>query len=29
LSQGMGHGIDGDGLRLGGEFLARAFKART
>lgn len=27
LSQGIGHGIDTDGLRLGGEFLARALKA--
>jgi len=26
LSQGIGHGIDGEGLRHGGEFLARAFK---
>ncbi len=25
LSQGVGHGIDGEGLRHGGEFLARAF----
>jgi phospholipase/carboxylesterase len=25
VSQGIGHGIDGDGLRLGGAFLARAF----
>jgi phospholipase/carboxylesterase len=25
LSQGIGHGIDGDGLRHGGEFLARRF----
>ncbi len=29
LSAGIGHGIDGEGLRHGGEFLARAFgKAR-
>lgn len=28
LSPGHGHGIDPDGLRLGGEFLARAFKAK-
>ncbi|HVT56445.1 MAG TPA: dienelactone hydrolase family protein [Xanthobacteraceae bacterium] len=27
LSQGIDHGIDADGLKLGGEFLARAFKA--
>jgi len=26
LSQGIGHGIDGEGLRHGGEFLARRFK---
>ena len=25
LSQGIGHGIDGEGLRHGGEFLARQF----
>jgi len=25
MSAGLGHGIDGDGLRLGGDFLARAF----
>jgi phospholipase/carboxylesterase len=25
VSQGVGHGIDGEGLRLGGTFLARAF----
>lgn len=25
LSQGLGHGIDNEGLRLGGEFLARRF----
>jgi phospholipase/carboxylesterase len=25
VSQGIGHGIDGEGLRLGGTFLARAF----
>jgi phospholipase/carboxylesterase len=28
LSQGLGHGIDGEGLRHGGEFLARRFKGR-
>jgi len=28
LSQGIGHGIDGEGLRQGGEFLARRFAAR-
>ncbi|OQW64078.1 MAG: phospholipase [Proteobacteria bacterium HN_bin10] len=28
LSQGIGHGIDGDGLRLGGAFLQRAFGGR-
>ena len=28
LSQGVGHGIDGEGLRHGGEFLARAFGGR-
>jgi len=28
LSQGIGHGIDGEGLRHGGEFLARAFKPK-
>jgi phospholipase/carboxylesterase len=27
ISPGIGHGIDDDGLRHGGEFLARAFKA--
>ncbi len=26
LSQGLGHGIDGEGLRHGGHFLARAFR---
>ena len=26
LSQGLGHGIDGDGLRHGGHFLARALR---
>lgn len=26
ISQGVGHGIDGEGLRHGGEFLARHFK---
>jgi phospholipase/carboxylesterase len=28
LSAGIGHGIDGEGLRHGGEFLARCFKVR-
>ncbi len=28
LSQGIGHGIDGDGLRLGGTFLQKAFGGR-
>jgi len=28
LSTGVGHGIDQEGLRHGGEFLARAFRAR-
>ena len=28
ISQGVGHGIDGEGLRHGGEFLARRFRAR-
>lgn len=28
LSQGIGHGIDGDGLRLGGAFLQKAFRGR-
>jgi phospholipase/carboxylesterase len=28
LSLGIGHGIDGDGLRHGGEFLARRFNIR-
>ncbi|HEV2625575.1 MAG TPA: prolyl oligopeptidase family serine peptidase [Xanthobacteraceae bacterium] len=28
LSAGIGHGIDAEGLRHGGEFLARRFKAR-
>jgi len=28
LSQGIGHGIDNEGLRHGGEFLARRFKGR-
>jgi phospholipase/carboxylesterase len=27
LSQGLAHGIDPEGLKLGGEFLARAFRA--
>jgi phospholipase/carboxylesterase len=26
LSPGVGHGIDGEGLRHGGEFLVRRFK---
>jgi len=26
LSPGIGHGIDGEGLRHGGEFLARRFR---
>ena len=26
LSQGLGHGIDGEGLRHGGQFLARALR---
>jgi phospholipase/carboxylesterase len=29
MSQGIGHGIDGAGLRLGGEFLARHLRARA
>lgn len=29
LSRGIGHGIDGPGLRLGGEFLARAFRPKA
>lgn len=29
MSQGVGHGIDGAGLRHGGEFLARALKSRA
>ncbi|MBI1202914.1 MAG: prolyl oligopeptidase family serine peptidase [Rhodopseudomonas sp.] len=29
ISQGIGHGIDQDGLRLGGQFLAQQFAART
>ncbi len=28
LSQGIGHGIDGDGLRIGGAFLQKAFRGR-
>jgi len=28
LSAGIGHGIDGEGLRHGGEFLARRFKGK-
>jgi phospholipase/carboxylesterase len=28
ISQGIGHGIDGEGLRQGGEFLARRFGER-
>ncbi len=27
ISQGIGHGIDGEGLRLGGDFLKQAFAA--
>jgi phospholipase/carboxylesterase len=29
VAQGIGHGIDGDGLRLGGAFLKQAFAAAT
>ena len=29
LSTGVGHGIDGEGLRHGGEFLARRFSSRA
>jgi phospholipase/carboxylesterase len=29
LSPNLGHGIDGEGLRRGGEFLARAFKPQA
>jgi len=29
VSQGIGHGIDGDGLRLGGDFLRQAFAGAT
>ena len=29
LSHGIGHGIDGDGLRLGGDFLARILAPHT
>jgi phospholipase/carboxylesterase len=29
ISQGIGHGIDGDGLRLGGAFLKQAFAAAS
>jgi phospholipase/carboxylesterase len=29
ISPGIGHGIDPEGLRHGGEFLARAFRARA
>jgi phospholipase/carboxylesterase len=29
LSPGIGHGIDAEGLRHGGEFLSRAFRPRT
>jgi hypothetical protein len=28
LSPGIGHGIDGEGLRHGGEFLGRRFKIK-
>jgi phospholipase/carboxylesterase len=27
VAQGIGHGIDGEGLRLGGAFLRQAFAA--
>jgi phospholipase/carboxylesterase len=27
LAQGIGHGIDAEGLRLGGDFLRQAFAA--
>jgi hypothetical protein len=27
VAQGIGHGIDGEGLRLGGAFLKQAFAA--
>ncbi len=29
MSQGIGHGIDEEGLRHGGEFLARRIRARA
>ena len=29
ISSGIGHGIDGEGLRHGGEFLAKQFRTRT
>jgi len=29
MSAGVGHGIDAEGLRQGGEFLARRFRARS
>ena len=29
ISQGIGHGIDGEGLRQGGEFLARALRGQA
>ena len=29
LSPGLGHGIDAEGLRHGGEFLSRAFRPRA
>jgi phospholipase/carboxylesterase len=29
ISPGLGHGIDQEGLRQGGEFLAKAFRARA
>jgi phospholipase/carboxylesterase len=29
LSAGVGHGIDPEGLRHGGEFLARNFRGKT
>jgi phospholipase/carboxylesterase len=29
VAQGIGHGIDGDGLRLGGDFLKQAFAGKS